>query len=556
MFHTIRSRLIATGILLALSIWALVPTDSTQRVRDAVTGRMKDTTIRRVPINLGLDLQGGIHLALEVDQSKGPVPDCADAIQRAQRVVRTRIDEFGTTEPVVQLQGRCRLIVELAGEKDPARAKGIIQRTAFLEFRITDMKNLFRDALPDIDKALRLAGVKTAGQGGAAASVTQLFGSDTGKAKGKAAQGKPAQRKAAAKDTSDLNAPGALSSLLFQGQLPGEYLVPEEQVPVAESLLARPDVSRLIPRGIELRWGTEVTSRAARSYRALYAVEDRPIITGEELQDAKATRDPLTNQSVVTFVLSRRGGRTFERETGRHVNDYMAIILDGRVQGQPPVIKSQIGQRGQIELGAKPLQDAQDLALVLKAGALPAPLTIIEERTIGPSLGKDSVNDGIRAGIVGVALVVLIMVGYYRLSGVLAVAALGLYVVFTLAGLAGFGFTLTLPGLAGLVLSVGIAVDANVLIFERIREELQHGKLVRTSVEEGFRHAMSAIIDSNVSTLLTAFILWLVGTGPVQGFAITLIIGIIASFVTAVFVVRTFYMIWLERRPDMATLSV
>ena len=551
MFLTIRSRLFAVGILLALSIWALIPTNVTQRVRDPATGRMKDTTVRRVPINLGLDLQGGIHLALEVDQSKGPVPDCADAIQRAARVVRTRIDEFGTTEPVVQIQGRCRLIVELAGEKDPARAKGIIQRTAFLEFRITDMQNKFRDALPEIDKALRLAGVKTAGQGAAAASVTQLFGADTTKAKAKTPKGKPAP-----KDTSEANAPGALSSLLFQGQLPGEYLVPEENVPVAESLLARQEVQRLVPRGIELKWGTEVLSRAGRSYRTFYAVEDRPIITGEELQDAKALRDPLTNQSVVTFTLSRRGGRIFERETGRHVNDYMAIILDGRVVGQPPVIKSQIGQRGQIELGAKPLQDAQDLALVLKAGALPAPLTIIEERTIGPSLGQDSIKDGIRAGVVGVALVILIMVGYYRVSGMLAVAALGLYVVFTIAGLAGLGFTLTLPGLAGLVLSVGIAVDANVLIFERIREELQHDKLVRTAVDEGFKHAMSAIIDSNVSTALTAFILYLVGTGPVQGFAITLIIGIAASMITAIFVVRTFYMLWLDRRPDMVTLSV
>ncbi|HZH81132.1 MAG TPA: protein translocase subunit SecD [Gemmatimonadales bacterium] len=553
MLGTIRSRLFAVGILLVLSIWALIPTNVTQRVRDPSTGRMKDTTVRRVPINLGLDLQGGIHLALEVDQSKGPVPDCADAIQRAAHVVRTRIDEFGTTEPVVQVQGRCRLIVELAGEKDPARAKSIIQRTAFLEFRITDMQNKFRDALPEIDKALRLAGVKAGGQGAPAASVTQLFGKDTAKAKAgaKAPKGKPAP-----KDTSDVNAPGALSSLLFQGQMQGEYLVPEENVPVAESLLARPEVQRLIPRGLELKWGTEVLARAGRSYRTFYAVEDRPIITGEELQDAKALRDPLTNQSVVTFTLSRRGGRIFERETGRHVNDYMAIILDGRVVGQPPVIKSQIGQRGQIELGAKPLQEAQDLALVLKAGALPAPLTIIEERTIGPSLGQDSIRDGIRAGVVGVALVILIMVGYYRLSGALAVAALGLYVVFTLAGLAGFGFTLTLPGLAGLVLSVGIAVDANVLIFERIREELQHDKLVRTAVDEGFKHAMSAIIDSNVSTALTAFILYLVGTGPVQGFAITLIIGIAASMITAIFVVRTFYMIWLDRRPDMVTLSV
>ena len=553
MFHTIRSRLITIGILVALSVWALVPRDTTERVRDLTTGQMKDTVVRRVPLNYGLDLQGGIHLALEVDQSKGPVPDPAEAVRRAERVVRVRVNEFGTKEPVVQVVGGNRLIVELPGETDPARAKSIIQRTAFLEFRITDMKNLFRDALPAIDKALREAGVRAPGQTGAAANVTQLFGPDTGK-KAKKPAAKAA--KPAAKDTADLNARGPLSSLLFQGQINGEYLVPEEQVPVVDSLLARPAVQRLNPRGIELKWGTDVSSRAARSYRALYAVEDRPILTGEELEKATAQRDPLTNQSVVNFSLSRRGGRIFERETGRHVNDYMAIILDGRVQGQPPIIKSQIGQHGQIELGSKPLQEAQDLALVLRAGALPAPLTIVEERTIGPSLGKDSINDGIRAGIVGVALVVVIMVGYYRLSGALAVSALTLYVLFTLAGLAAFGFTLTLPGLAGLVLSVGIAVDANVLIFERIREELQHDKLVRTAVDEGFTHAMSAIVDSNVSTMLTAFILYLVGTGPVQGFAITLIIGILASMITAVFVVRTFYMIWLERRPDMVTLSV
>ncbi len=546
---TIRSRLIATGVLLAASAFVLRPSSTTQRVRDAATGRMKDTTIQRVPISLGLDLQGGIHLALEVDQSKGPVPDPAEAIRRAERVVRTRIDEFGVTEPVVQVVGGNRLIVELAGEKDPARAKSIIQKTAFLEFRITDMKNQFREAIPQIDRALRAAGITAPGKG-AANAVSQLFGADTTKKKGKN------KAKPAVKDTTDLNAPGALSALLYQGSLAGEYLVPEEQVAAAESLLSRPEAQRLMPRGLEYKWGAEVQSRGARSYRPLYVVEDRPIITGEELEKANARRDQLTNQSVVDFTLSRRGGRVFERETGRHVNDYMAIILDGRVVDQPPVIKSQIGQHGQIELGAKPLQEAQDLALVLRAGALPAPLTIVEERAIGPSLGRDSINDGVRAGIAGVALVVVIMIGYYRLSGVLAVAALGLYVVVTLAGLALFGATLTLPGLAGLVLSVGIAVDANVLIFERIREELQHGKLVRTAVDEGFTHAMSAIVDSNVSTILTALILAWIGTGPVKGFAVTLIVGIMASMFTAIFVVRTFYMIWLKRRPDMATLSV
>src|SRR5919197_6789031 len=231
LFSTIRSRLIVTGVLLVGSGIALRPHNTTQRIRDAETGRMKDTTVRRVPINLGLDLQGVIHLALEVDQSKGPVPDPAEAIRRAERVVRTRIDEFGVTEPVVQVVGNHRLIVELAGEKDPARAKSIIQRTAFLEFRITDMKNVFRDALPGIDKALRAAGVKAPGQ--AAASVTQLFGGGPDTTKGKKGKGKTA----AAQDTTELNAPGPLSSLLFQSPLnmPGEFLVPEEQVPVAES---------------------------------------------------------------------------------------------------------------------------------------------------------------------------------------------------------------------------------------------------------------------------------------------------------------------------------
>ena len=540
---TIRGRIIVIAILLLGSVWFLLPKNVTQRVPDRTTGRMKDTSIRRVPINLGLDLQGGIHLALEVDQSKGPVADCHDAILRAERVVRTRVDEFGTTEPVVQVVGNCRLVVELAGEKDPTRAKQIVMQTAFLEFRITDMKNQFRDALPAIDAALRQAGVK-APAGAPVSAVSQLFGQDTTK-------------KGAAKDTTpDANAPGALSALLFQGQLPGEFLVPEEQVARAESLLARPEVQATLPRGLELRWGTASEVRNARAYRALYAVENRAIITGEELTKASARRDQLNNHSVVVFDLSRRGSRKFCEETGRHVHDYMAIILDSRVQGQPPIINDQICGTGQIDLQSKPLTEAQDLALVLRAGALPAPLQIVEERTIGPSLGQDSIHDGIRAGVVGVVLVILIMVIYYRLSGVLAVSALSLYVLMTLAGLSMFGFTLTLPGLAGLVLSVGIAVDANVLIFERIREELQHGKTVRLAVDEGFKHAMSAIIDSNVSTALTAFILYLVGTGPVQGFAITLIIGIAASMVTAIFVVRTFYFIWLRRRPDMQTLSV
>ncbi|HET7791527.1 MAG TPA: protein translocase subunit SecD [Gemmatimonadales bacterium] len=541
--NSIRSRLIITGILFVLAVASIIPRNEKVRVRDATTGQMKDTVTRRVPIHLGLDLSGGIHLALEVDQSKGPVADPADAIQRALRPVRARLDEVYGGEETVQLVGTSRLLVDLPGESDNARAKQLVQENAFLEFRIVDMKNLFRAALPQIDEALKHAGVKAPGAAPVAA-VQQLFGQDTTK-KGKAA-----------KDTAALNTPGILASIVVPGQIPGEFYVPEEQVPLVDSLLKLPDAARAMPRGIEIRWSSEVESRGAKAYRAFYAVEDKPIITGEELEKATARRDQLTNQSVVDFVLSRHGGRIFSEQTGRHVNDFMAIILDGRVQGQPPVIRGQIGSHGQIELGAKPLAEANDLALVLRAGALPAPLTIVDEEALTPSLGSDSIRHGVTAGLVGVALVIVIMIGYYRLSGVLAVAALGFYVVFTLAGLTAFGFTLTLPGMAGFALSVAIAVDANVLIFERIREELQHGKSVRLSVDEGFKHAMSAIVDSNVATALTAFILYLVGTGPVQGFAISLLIGIGASMITAVFVVRTFYMIWLRQRPTMTSLSV
>jgi preprotein translocase subunit SecD len=291
-------------------------------------------------------------------------------------------------------------------------------------------------------------------------------------------------------------------------------------------------------------------------YRRLYALEDKPIVTGESLVDAKEDIDPLTSGTIVTFELDRAGARKFGEGTGKHVGDFMAIILDGRVQGSPPVIQSRIDRRGQITLTGKTFQEARDLALTLKAGALPVPLKIVEERQVGASLGADSIHKGITAGVVGTALVVLIMIGYYRMSGALAVLALGLYILFTVGSLSMINATLTLPGVAGIVLSTGIAVDANVLIFERIREELTLGKTVRLSVDEGFKHAMNAIIDSNVSTVLTALFLFQFGTGPVKGFAVTLIMGIIASMITAVFVTRTFYMIWLARKPAMTTLSI
>jgi preprotein translocase subunit SecD len=226
----------------------------------------------------------------------------------------------------------------------------------------------------------------------------------------------------------------------------------------------------------------------------------------------------------------------------------MAVVLDNKVQSAP-VIRQTLGRRAQIEMGTgSSLQEAQDLALVLRAGALPQPIRIVEERSVGPSLGADSVRQGKIAFAIGIIAVLLLMMAYYRVAGIMAVIALGVYVVLLLGGLAGLGATLTLPGIAGIILSIGMAVDANVLIFERIREELEAGKTARTAVDTGFEAALSAIVDANLTTLITAIILFQFGTGPVRGFAVTLVIGILASFFTAIYVTRTLFMIYLDRR--------
>ncbi|UCG86870.1 MAG: protein translocase subunit SecD [Gemmatimonadota bacterium] len=551
MLSSIRNRLILIGVLMAISIFSLIPRDVTTRVRGA-DGAMKDTTIRRVPLKLGLDLQGGIHLALEIDESRGQVQDRAGAIDRALTVIRTRVDEFGVAEPLIQRVGTDRIVVELAGIDDPGRAKQIVQRSAFLEWRIVDMQDRFKDALPSIDGALTRAGV-TAAPGAVAAvpsAVEQLLGVDS-------AEGDTTVAADSAAESTELaDQPRPLSSHLFNGQIPGEFLVLEESYPYVDSLIRLEPAQRGIPRGFDLVWGMEPTSQGARTYRALYAVENRPIITGEVISDARATVDQVTRASVVQFTLNRSGGRILRRETGQHINDYMAIMLDGRVNRQPPIIRSQIYRNGQIELGGAPLREAEDLALVLRAGALPAPVVIVEERTVGPTLGRDSVEQGRRAAGVAAVVVLLIMAAYYRAAGLLAIAALIFYVLFTLGGLASLDATLTLPGLAGFVLSLGIAVDANVLIFERIREELKLSKTPRSAVDEGFQHAMPAIIDANITTIVTAAFLFQFGTGPVKGFAVTLIIGIIASLLTAVFVTRTFFLIWLQRRKAVEGLSI
>jgi preprotein translocase subunit SecD len=551
---SLKYRLLCIAALCAASLWALFPRTVVERVKR--NGEFVYDTVRRVPLKRGLDLQGGMHLALEVDDSKGVVADKGKAIDNALKVVRNRIDEFGVSEPVVQKAGNDRIIVELPGIDDPRRAQDVVQKSAFLEFQITDKTQALEKSLPRLDAVLKDRKVAVAAAPGAApkadttaAGLQSLFTADTTK---KA----DSTKKDSANAILATGGPGAFSKLVQQGQMPGEYYVAQTDVPTLTQYLTLPDVIAALPPGKVLRWSSDTTSLGNRVYRAIYVLDAKPIITGEYLTDAKPNTSP-TEGNLVQFTMNNEGARRFRTETSRHIQDFMAIVLDQRVMGRPPVIQSAIGANGQITMGGKDLQAAQDLALVLRAGSLPVPLKVVDVVQIGASLGQDSIHKATTAGVIAVALVIVIMLGYYRFSGALAVAGLALYILYTLAALAGFSAVLTLPGLAGFVLSIGIAVDANVLIFERIREELNHGKTVRTAIDEGFRHAMSAIVDSNVSTALTAAVLYQYGTGPVRGFAVTLLAGIAASMITSIFVVRTFYMIWLSRTRDtQATLSI
>ena len=570
----LKYRLALILALVAASLWALFPRTVVERVKRG-DGYVSDT-VRRVPLKRGLDLQGGMHLALEIDDSRGVVQNKSEALDRALKVVRTRIDEFGVSEPVVQKQGEDRIIVELPGVDDPQRAQDVVQKSAFLQFQIVDETGAFDRVLPRLDAIVRERRLDVAtaaptarpAAAPAASPTTSLFASPADSARAgtdttRRTAGDSAARGAdSARDTSNVLAAttdrtGPFSRLVRASPngMPGEYVVATADTGTIRRLLARPEIQAALPPGKDLLWGLDSVAVGNSSFRTLYALDSRAILTGEYLTDARPANTPIEG-TVVEFTLNNVGGRRFRAETARHIQDYLATVLDDRVVQRPAVIQSAIGTRGQITMGGRALQEAQDFALVLRAGALPVPLKVAETREIGPSLGQDSINSAVIAGAIAVGVIVLIMLVYYRFSGLLAVGALLLYILYTLAVLAGFDAVLTLPGLAGLILSIGIAVDANVLIFERIREELDRGRTVRAAIDEGFKHALSAIVDTSVTTILTAVVLYQFGTGPVRGFAVTLIAGIVASLFTAIFVTRTFYMIWLQRTRGAQPLSI
>ena len=393
-------------------------------------------------INLGLDLRGGMHLVLEVDTSELSPEDARDAPDRALETIRHRIDEFGVTEPSIVRQGKNRILVQLPGIEEPDRAIAVIERAAFLEFKLVNGD----------PQALR----------------------------------------------------EALAGNIAQGY--------ELKYLEGESLL----------------------------------LEKEAALTGEVLTGAFVDYGEY-GQPHVSIRFNRRGGRWFARITGENIGERLAIVLDDKVHSAP-VIQDRITGGEAVITGRFSMEEASDLALVLRAGALPAPVKIIENRHIGASLGEDCVRKGVRAAIIGLILVVLFMGFYYLSSGLIASFALCLDLVIIMGALAMLGATLTLPGIAGIILTIGMAVDANILIFERIREELKVGGTVRLAIANGYKKAFLTVLDANVTTLIAALVLFQFGTGPIRGFAATLSIGILASMFTALLVTRVIFDLWTMSR--------
>jgi preprotein translocase subunit SecD len=294
------------------------------------------------------------------------------------------------------------------------------------------------------------------------------------------------------------------------------------------------------PPGRQVLYGHAGRGEGVGNEKQAYVVESRPLMTGEYIQDARVRPAQQLQGASVELILNAAGARLFEQITAANVKRRLAIVLDNRVYSAP-VIQERIGGGRASITGNFDLKEARDLSIVLRAGALPAPVEILEERTVGPSLGSDSIRDGVTSFVVGSTLVIVFMIMYYRGAGVIADFALLFHILFLLAILAAFKAVLTLPGIAGIVLIAGMAVDANVLINERIREELRGGRAPRSAIEAGFQHAMPAIIDTNVTTFLSGVILFQFGTGPIKGFAVTLCVGILTTVVTAVYMTRLYY---------------
>ena len=463
------------------------------------------------------------------------------AIDRAIEIVGNRVDQYGVSEPSIQKLGGTRINVELPGVSREAEVRQLLQGTALLEFKLLKDSDVGYAVMKAIDNTL-------AASSAADSTDTTLVAT------------------AAAGDTSKITTPeGELSTeqfakkhpfftvALVSQQHPGDAMVSEENRDKVRRWLERSDVVRAIPGDIQFLWSAKPRIfEGGRKFYALYPVKNTPELTGGVIVNAKATLDPSFNQPIVTMEMNSDGSREWARITGANVNKRIAIVMDNAVFSAPVVRNKITGGHSQIE-GMDNLDEARLLEIVLKAGALPAPVEIIEQQSVGPSLGEDSIRNGIFSSVLATLITIIFMGIYYRTGGWVADYALVFCLIFLLGVLAAFQATLTLPGIAGCILTLAVAVDANVLIYERIREELATGKTLRAALEAGYEKAFSAIFDSNLTTFISGVILYQFGSGPVQGFALTLMIGIVASMFSAIYITRAIFYILTDRYGSKVT---
>ena len=474
-----------------------------------------------------------------------------DAINRVLEILQNRIDQFGVSEPTIQKKGKYRILVELAGIQDSDRARSLLQSTALLEFYlvknsavtneiIIQLDNILKRSVSDEDLAdisantnnaldIKETNEKTDSE---VTTIDEIFG----------------ETESIGEDStiheSDLLLESPLQSLIEFVQ--GDMAVNIKNMYSLNKLLSKEEVKLKLKSssGQFLFSNDSETLAGSGQYYRLYYIEDKPELTGGVVEKAKANLGSLGGGNaglpVVSLDMNSEGSKTWSRVTGANIGERIAIVLDGKVHMAPNIREKIPGGSTQIE-GFADMNEAKDIAIILRAGALPAPVEIIEERVVGPSLGADSISKGQKSILIGLAIVFVFMLVYYRSSGFIANFALVWNIILILAVLASLGATLTLPGIAGLILTVGMCIDSNVIIFERIREELRKGKTPKSAIEAGYNRAITTIIDANLTTVIAALVLYQFGTGPIKGFATVLFWGILISMFTAVYVTRTIF---------------
>ena len=569
-------RIIITVILLILACFAFWNTFKLWTMSEADKAELNERdpgallNLQQKAIRLGLDLQGGIHVVLRVKMEELDPGSREDAVERAIQIIRNRVDGLGVAEPVIQKQGNDRIIVDLPGYTDAERAEELIGQTALLEFKLLEtfdnaslVLNKMDSVIHEYEKAR--AGVIEEDTVGAKEGVEKATDSV---AKAEEIDILAELMGDSAIDTAEMFAfdedvgldenerplTSRMETALYNNRnavsWPG-FAVAKKDRELINKWLNLPEVQSLIPIDVQFCWSTRPEIRNNREVYILYLVKRKVQFLGKFLENIALGQDSY-GAYVVNFSLSGDGAARFAQLTGANIDKPLAIVIDDKVESAP-FINSKIRRRGQITMGSSAgVKDARNMEIVLKAGALPAPVEIIEKNVVGATLGMDSIKKGFFSFVVGLSLVLLLIGIYYRVSGVIADIGLLFNLFFLLAVMAALGATLTMPGIAGIILTIGISVDSNILIFERIREELRTGKTVRASIDAGYTRAFVAIFDSHVTTLVTAGALFLLGSGPIKGFAVTLFWGVTISLYTAYIITKQIF----DIRKGYRTLSI